>query len=241
MFVLPPIWLLVWGFCGPVEAPCPAPRLWYSPESNDVVHWGCTPPGDQWRAEPFFGQVGADLTGELRGPRGVFMAPTGDTAVLAAAREGGDDAALDTGGTGLTGDTAAPPESGATADTGAFLDTAEPPAPARRGPRRPASEPATDEGDTLATTETGELVDTADTFLDLDTGEWTGDTAQPPPNPVSTADTGELEEALDDPEPDAAGDTAIAEDDDIADEDDVADEDDIAEENDIAEEREEAP
>ena len=165
------------------EDPCTNPQLWYSPESDDQVHWGCEAPAPGWRREPYLGDFGVDLDGALRGGRDVFAGPTGDTGpripLLPPAQDFG------------------PPPTG---DTGfAFDDTAFPEGPTGgdTGVRGPDDDPNADtdtveQGDTGATADTGYL-ETGDTAPTGDTG------FAPPPEP--TADTGEPPADTDSPAP----------------------------------------
>ena len=205
LLILLPAWSLLQGCassCAGGEA-CEDPRLWYSPESDEEVHFGCEPPSAAWRAEPFYERVGVDLDGLLRGPAGVFRAPTADTSdtggLLDALGplppvEEADTAPIAFGPTAHTGiwDTGFFD----TSDTGHTGDTA------RSTPRPSAvadgdtSEPESGAGDTQATADTGELppegddtAPTGDTFVG-DT--WlTGDTGWLPAiETAETADTG---------------------------------------------------
>lgn len=168
--------------------------MWYSPESDADVHFGCEPPGPGWREEPFFEAVGADIDGLLRGPAGVFTDPTADTGLL------GPLPPLGPAGVGDT----SPIPFGPTADTGfldtadtsetGFLDTAD---TARPSPPRPpagsdTAEPDASVGDTLALVDTGEFVeddtaDVLDTFIE-DTN-LTADTGFLPPESAPFGDT----------------------------------------------------
>ena len=178
-------WLGIWMGCNCNPEPsCDDPRLWYSPESDEVVHFGCAPPSEGWRLEPFIEEVGVDLDGRLRGPRGVFVTHTADTGF-------GPLGPLDLRGwiTKATGDTSGLgeiPPTGLTADTfgeipgwdvdsadTALYDTGEPVVgPQRPGPDEPpaaespgADEPLEETGyeDTGLWEDTGVFDDTAPT------------------------------------------------------------------------------
>ena len=149
---------------------CDEPLLWYSPVSDEVVHWGCKPPAADWRSEPFIEEVGVDLDGKLRGPLGRFVPSTGDTGL-------GELGPLDLRGwvTTQTGDTSGLgplPPTGGTADTygeipGWSVDTWD------TGFADTGSEAASDESDAAAeeeATDTG-VFDTGAGFDTAPTGD----------------------------------------------------------------------
>ena len=185
--------------------PCDEPRLWYSPQSNEEVHFGCEPPGPGWREDPFVQEVGVDLDGRLRGPAGVFLTPTADTGVLGPLPPLKPSAPRDT----------APVDFGPTADTGfvdtGFVDTGFPDTgftemedtgriPRVKAPRTSPDTgelpPESDPDATGLTADTGGPFQstgaTADTGF-IETG-FTGDTGLPLLGTAGTADTGTNQE-----------------------------------------------
>lgn len=192
---------MMWGGCMSScnqPTPCDNPQLWYSPASDLEVHFGCEPPGPDWRKEPFIAEIGVDLDGSLRGLRG--PKPTADTGLgelgplgpLPAVDEGPPDTAVPFGPTADTWDTGAPYLTGDTGG-GGFV-----------GPRQGAPDEATrsddaegseePEDDTGLFADTGLVEDTFDTSATGDTGQLpvpTGDTGPFPLAP--TADTGVIE------------------------------------------------
>lgn len=181
------------------QAPCDDPRVWYSPTSDLEVEFACESPGPGWRRDPFIAEVGVDLDGRLRGPKGVFTSPTADTGLGAAGALGPlppvDEGPPDTGlPFGPTADTFAP--FGPTGDTmGDFVgpaldaDTTDADQTDAPEPEAPPEDtgPGDDtglQGDTFATGATGATGDTGiEPLPTADTG----------PFPIETGDTGVIE------------------------------------------------
>lgn len=197
----------MWGGCTSFSCsdtpPCTDPRLWYSPESDLEVEFACESPGPGWRTDPFIEEVGVDLDGRLRGPKGVFTTPTADTGLGAAGPLGPlpavDEGPPDTGiSFGPTGDTAGPLGTGDTAVEGGFVGPTRDTAKARPAPDADADttdtpapeEPPEDTGPD----DTGNVEDTFNTGQTGDTGTPAAPTADTGPDPVEpTGDTGVIE------------------------------------------------
>lgn len=180
------------------DPPCDEPRLWYSPTSDLEVEFSCDSPGPGWRIEPFIEEVGVDLDGRLRGPKGVFTLPTADTGLgphgpLGPLEPVTDEAPVDTGlGFGPTSDTFAPLGTGETGGIpGRFVGPRRDTAPPPESPVEGADEG--EPGEESPPADTG-LLDTglvADTFPTGETGAPRRDTGVTLLGP--TADTGVIE------------------------------------------------